>query len=182
MAESITLTCPACGNTLDIGEDISLFACACCGSEYVVRRGGSIVSLAPAAEDAAQATNGAEQAMVDANVAQMKAEINEIQEALWEEKQGIPQESLYNFFVMLDDRLHERRGTKRQRPMLGMFTRTEGREHDIKGLLYSLTIEDLDALIGRCSQLSSKGIPMDQYETRFKRLKRLKQQLAAQRR
>ncbi|MBC8255604.1 MAG: hypothetical protein H8E35_16465 [Ardenticatenia bacterium] len=182
MSESITLTCPACGNTLDIGEDISLFACASCGREHVVRRGGSIVSLAPAPEDAAPATNGAEQAMVDANVAQIKTEINQIQEALWEEKQGIPQESLYNFFLMLDDRLHERRGTKRQRPMLGMFTRTESREHDVKGLLYSLTIEDLDALIGRCSELSSKGIPMDHYETRFNRLKRLKQQLPAQKR
>ena len=180
MSESVALTCPACGNTLDIEEDISLFACVRCGSEYVVRRGGGIVSLAPAAENAAQATNGAEQAMVDANVAQMKAEINQIQEALWEEKGGIPQESLYIFFLMLDDKLHERRGTKRQRSMLGMFTRAESREHDIKGLLYSLTIEDLDALIGRCSELSSKGIPMEHYETRFKRLKGLEQQLAAQ--
>ena len=64
--------------------------------------------------------------------------------------------------------------------MLGMFTRAESREHDVKGLLYSLTIEDLDALIGRCSGLSSKGIPMEHYETRFKRLKLLKQHLAAQ--
>jgi predicted RNA-binding Zn-ribbon protein involved in translation (DUF1610 family) len=181
MSKSIALTCPVCGNTLDVGEDISLFACACCGSEYVVRRGGSIVSLAPAAEGAAQATNETEQEVVDAYAAQTKAEIDEIQQALWEDKQGIPQESLYNFFVLLDDGLHERRGTKRHRPMLGMFTRTESREHDIKGFLCSLSIEDLDALIGRCSELSSKGIPMDHYETRFKRLKRLKQQLAAQR-
>jgi len=180
MAESITLSCPACGNTLDIAEDVSLFVCARCGNEYVVRRGGGIVSLAPAAESGAHATNDAEQAVVDAHIAQLKAEIGEIRNALWEEKEGIPQESLYNFFVMLDDILHERRGTERQRSFLTLFTRTESREEDIKRVLYSLTIEDLDALIRHCSELTSKNIPMEHYEIRFKRLKRLEQQLAAQ--
>ena len=47
MADYVTLSCPSCGGRLDITADVERFACAHCGNEHVVRRGGGIVSLAP---------------------------------------------------------------------------------------------------------------------------------------
>ncbi len=50
MADFITLRCPACSAALQITNDIERFACSHCGTEYMVRRGGGIVSLAPMIE------------------------------------------------------------------------------------------------------------------------------------
>jgi hypothetical protein len=47
MGDFITLSCPSCGNKLQITEDIDRFACAACGNEYVVIRRGGIVALKP---------------------------------------------------------------------------------------------------------------------------------------
>lgn len=47
MPDFITLSCPACGGKLEITFDLSQFACAQCGSELVVRRTSSTVSLVP---------------------------------------------------------------------------------------------------------------------------------------
>ncbi len=50
MADFITLRCPSCDAALQITPDIERFACSYCGTEYLVRRGGGIVSLAPVIE------------------------------------------------------------------------------------------------------------------------------------
>ncbi len=47
MPDSITLTCISCGIKLEIPNDIERFACGNCGVEQIVKRTGSIVSLAP---------------------------------------------------------------------------------------------------------------------------------------
>lgn len=47
MPDFVTLSCPTCGGTLRITDEIDRFACAHCGNEHQVRRGGGIVSLAP---------------------------------------------------------------------------------------------------------------------------------------
>ena len=41
----ITLSCPSCGGKLQVSNSIDRFACANCGTEHIVRRGGGIVSL-----------------------------------------------------------------------------------------------------------------------------------------
>lgn len=43
----ITLACPNCGGKLTITADLERFACQFCGSEHIVRRTGSTVSLEP---------------------------------------------------------------------------------------------------------------------------------------
>ena len=45
LADFITLSCPSCGNKLQITEDIDGFACSACGIEYMVNRGEGIISL-----------------------------------------------------------------------------------------------------------------------------------------
>ncbi len=44
------LSCPRCNSALEIGGDVERFACAHCGTEYVVNRAGGIITLTPAAE------------------------------------------------------------------------------------------------------------------------------------
>jgi DNA-directed RNA polymerase subunit M/transcription elongation factor TFIIS len=43
MPDFITLSCPSCGNKLQITDDIDRFACAACGNEYIVNRSGGDV-------------------------------------------------------------------------------------------------------------------------------------------
>jgi predicted RNA-binding Zn-ribbon protein involved in translation (DUF1610 family) len=45
MPDFITLSCPSCGHKLQITEDIDRFACDACETEYIVYRGGGIVTL-----------------------------------------------------------------------------------------------------------------------------------------
>lgn len=57
MTEFITLTCPSCSGKLEITEDIERFACAHCGTEHLIKRGGGIVSLAPVIENVSRGVN-----------------------------------------------------------------------------------------------------------------------------
>lgn len=41
----IKLSCSSCGNKLAITNDVDRFACQACGSEFIVNRGGGIVTL-----------------------------------------------------------------------------------------------------------------------------------------
>ncbi len=47
MVDFITLSCPSCGSSLQITNDIDKFACGFCGNEHIVNRGGGLVSLTP---------------------------------------------------------------------------------------------------------------------------------------
>ncbi len=46
-SDFITLSCPNCGGSLAITQDIERFACRYCGYEHIVRRSGGVVSLEP---------------------------------------------------------------------------------------------------------------------------------------
>ena len=50
MADLVTLSCPSCGGPLEIASGIDRFACAHCGNEHMVKRGGGVVTLAPVIE------------------------------------------------------------------------------------------------------------------------------------
>ena len=51
MTDFISLTCPTCGGDLQITTDIERFACAHCGKEHIVKRGGGIIALSPVLEN-----------------------------------------------------------------------------------------------------------------------------------
>jgi hypothetical protein len=47
MPDFISLSCPSCGNKLQITEDIDRLECDVCGTEHIVNRSGGIVTLLP---------------------------------------------------------------------------------------------------------------------------------------
>jgi ribosomal protein S27E len=51
MPDFITLSCPSCGNKLQITKEIERFACTSCGSEYIVIRRGGIMAIKPIQDD-----------------------------------------------------------------------------------------------------------------------------------
>jgi DNA-directed RNA polymerase subunit RPC12/RpoP len=49
MEKIVKLTCLTCQNSFEIDEEVQQFACASCGTEYLVKRSGGMVRLAKAA-------------------------------------------------------------------------------------------------------------------------------------
>lgn len=50
MGSTIIMTCQACGSKLQLPSDIERFACGNCGNEYIVKRTGGAIILAPIEE------------------------------------------------------------------------------------------------------------------------------------
>jgi hypothetical protein len=78
MSDFVTLTCPSCGGKLQITDDIDRFACAHCGSEHIVRRGGGVVSLAPVAEGLRQVQAGVDRTASELAIPRLEKEIADL--------------------------------------------------------------------------------------------------------
>ena len=171
MAEILGLTCPSCGNRLEIGPEIVRFACANCGTELVVQRGGGIVALVPAADGKTQTRAG-----------ELWAEIEDVQTELWQRREGISQEAVYNFFVLLEQVSLKRRGEKKKLSFFGLRTPSSQDqakwEADVRQTLNSLTVSELDTLEGKCQELIGRKIPMQFYMGKVQRLAQLKREIA----
>ena len=76
MSDFVTLTCPNCGGSLRITEDIDRFACVHCNNEHVVKRGGGIVSLAPVEKQLTEIRTG-----VDKTASELAIKRLEVEEA-----------------------------------------------------------------------------------------------------
>jgi ribosomal protein S27AE len=79
MTEFVTLTCPSCGGELQVTDDIDRFACAYCGAEHLVRRGGGIVSLNPALDRLTRVEVEIDQTAFALAIMKLTAEIEELQ-------------------------------------------------------------------------------------------------------
>ncbi len=79
MPDFITLTCPACGGKLEITDDIERFACAHCGREHVVKRGGGIVSLAPVVDAIRNVETGVDKTASELAIARLQREIDDLE-------------------------------------------------------------------------------------------------------
>ena len=77
--DSITLTCPSCGGKLQVTNDIDRFACAHCGTEQVVRRGGGIVSLSPVLDRLAEVEAEVDETVSELAVKQLSEEIAKLE-------------------------------------------------------------------------------------------------------
>lgn len=75
MSDIITLTCPSCGGKLEITEDIARFACAHCGTEHLVNRGGGIVSLKPVTEELTKIQSGVDKTASELAINRLNDEI-----------------------------------------------------------------------------------------------------------
>jgi hypothetical protein len=63
MPDIVTRLCPSCGEKVEFADDTQRLVCEHCGAEHVVRRSGTLVSLAPATAAEAQispASDGAQ--------------------------------------------------------------------------------------------------------------------------
>lgn len=80
MADFITLTCPNCGGRLEITNDVDRFACAYCGVEHLVRRGGGIVTLAPVLEGLRDVQAGVNRTASELAIRRLDGEINHLSE------------------------------------------------------------------------------------------------------
>jgi hypothetical protein len=79
MAEFITLTCPTCGGTLKLTEDIDRFACSHCGNEHVVKRGDGIIFLKPIVGELSEIRSSVNKAASEMAINRLLAEINSLQ-------------------------------------------------------------------------------------------------------
>lgn len=79
MGAIIALTCTSCGAKLEITEDIDRFACAHCGTEHLVKRGGGIVSLAPVVEKLERVHEATSATARELTVARLEREISALQ-------------------------------------------------------------------------------------------------------
>lgn len=91
MTDYITLSCPSCGGKLEITQDIERFACAHCGQEHIVKRGGGIVSLSPLVEGLKKVGIGVDKTAAELALERIPKEL----EALIAEKDNLLKESPY---------------------------------------------------------------------------------------
>jgi primosomal protein N' len=79
MSDFVTLTCPSCGGKLEITNDIDRFACAHCGAEHVVRRGGGLVSLAPVVNEIRRVGVGVDKTASELAIRRLTNELAELE-------------------------------------------------------------------------------------------------------
>ena len=91
MAGYVALSCPSCGGKLEITEDIERFACAHCGREHIVIRGGGIVSLTPLVEGLRKVEIGVDKTAAELALERIPKEL----EALLTEKNNLLKASPY---------------------------------------------------------------------------------------
>ncbi len=75
MSDFVTLSCPTCGGKLQITKDIDRFACAHCGNEHAVKRGGGIVALEPVVAGLAKVQVGVDKAASELTIIRLNAEL-----------------------------------------------------------------------------------------------------------
>ncbi len=84
MADFVSLTCPSCNGKLQIGKDLDRFACGYCGTEFVVNRGGGVVSLSPVVEGLKRVERGVDRTASELAIARLKKEISKTRTELHE--------------------------------------------------------------------------------------------------
>jgi predicted RNA-binding Zn-ribbon protein involved in translation (DUF1610 family) len=84
MADFVSLTCPNCGGKLEITPDLERFACAYCGAEHIVRRGGGIVSLQPVTEAIGKVQAGVDRTASELAIKRLKEEIVTLEQSKFE--------------------------------------------------------------------------------------------------
>ena len=82
MSDIISLTCPSCGNKLQITEDVNRFACAACGNEHMVNRSGNIVMLNPVLESIQGVQVGIDKAASELAIQRLQKEIDGLQQSI----------------------------------------------------------------------------------------------------
>ena len=75
MSEFVTLSCPSCGGKLQITSDVERFACAHCGKEHLVKRGGGIISIQPLMDGLVKVQAGVDKTASELAIVRLSKEI-----------------------------------------------------------------------------------------------------------
>jgi len=148
MPDFVTLSCPSCGGKLQITADIERFACAYCGNEHVVRRGGGIVSLIPIADDIKGIKTGVDKTAAELAIVRLEKEINELNLNRNTIRHDIQQkcdttDTGYSLLMdsLMDDLIQKRDGIK-----IPDFIQNN-KSQTYKERWLTLSVEDIDYLI-----------------------------------
>ncbi|PKO02223.1 MAG: hypothetical protein CVU43_08895 [Chloroflexi bacterium HGW-Chloroflexi-5] len=82
MANFINLTCPSCGGKLEITNDIERFSCVYCGNEFIVKRGGGIVTLKPIIEEIRTVKRGVDRSNYELSIIRLQNNIRQLETRL----------------------------------------------------------------------------------------------------
>jgi hypothetical protein len=75
----VSLTCPSCGATLDIGPSIDNFACGFCASNIAVERSGNIVALRLLNHAIGKVQRGTDRTAAELAIRRLSEEINQLE-------------------------------------------------------------------------------------------------------
>lgn len=87
MPDFLTLSCPVCTGQLKITEDLNRFACAYCGTEHLVRRTDSTISLQPMVEGLRNVQKGVDRTASELAIVRLEREIPVISQRLMKAKE-----------------------------------------------------------------------------------------------
>jgi ribosomal protein S27AE len=75
MLEMIKLACASCGASLEVAKDVDHLACGHCGAQFVVRRSGAAISLAPIVEGLKRVEVGIDRTASELAIARLNREL-----------------------------------------------------------------------------------------------------------
>lgn len=79
MPDFLTLSCPVCTGQLKITEDMDRFACAYCGTEHLVRRAESTISLQPLVQGLQNVQKGVDRTASELAIMRLEREIQSLE-------------------------------------------------------------------------------------------------------
>jgi DNA-directed RNA polymerase subunit RPC12/RpoP len=80
MSDFVSLSCPSCGGKLEITKDLYRFACAYCGTEHMVQRGGGVVALIPVIEQLGRIGASSDKTASELAIVRLRQEIPQLEE------------------------------------------------------------------------------------------------------
>jgi hypothetical protein len=95
MLDLISLSCPSCNGKLQINSTIDRFACGYCGTEFMVNRGGGVISLAPVVEGLKRVEAGVDKTASELAIARLRQEI----QSLTQQRDSITTDSTLIYFA-----------------------------------------------------------------------------------
>ena len=120
MPEFVTLTCPSCGGKLEITEDIERFACANCGTEHLVKRGGGTILIRPITDGLAKVQTGVDRTAAELAIVRLKKEIPALKDALENKNMELQAEADYLLELSTETKKAERRKLREYAVLLAM--------------------------------------------------------------
>jgi len=97
MSDFISMTCPNCSGKLEITEEIEIFTCIYCDTEYRVNHGSGIISLKPLLNSLKKVQSGTDKTASELALKRLKTEIRDLKFRIHDEFNfEVNQASIFN--------------------------------------------------------------------------------------